>query len=120
MTHTAQVRASLAAIPRNRWRYKLAKLVVALGLGALLYFVALPQKWSVFVILGIAAAIGFCISEDVMKAIVKFLVAAVRDLAGALPTKSIAAAPSAAPTTALRSPDVLPSGKAYGNDQPPG
>lgn len=84
MTHTARVTASLQAIPRNRWRYKLGKLVIAAGLGALLYFVALPQKWPTSIVLAIAVAIGFGISEDAMKAIVRFLVAAIRDLLAAL------------------------------------
>jgi hypothetical protein len=97
MSHTAAVRASLAAIPRSRWRQKIARFVVALLLGALLYFVALPQKWSPLFVIGIAVAIGYCISSDLMAAIVKFLVAAIRDVAGALPTKTTTIAPPAAP-----------------------
>lgn len=84
MTHTSQVTASLKAIPRARWRYKLIKLVIAAGLLALLYFVAIPKDWSTAVVLAIAAAIGYCISEDFMRALVRFLVAAIRDVLAAI------------------------------------
>jgi len=84
MTHTSQVTASLQAIPRAKWRYKLTKLAIAAALVALLIYVALPKNWPPAVVLAIAAAIGFCVSEDVMKAIVRFLVAAIRDVLGAI------------------------------------
>lgn len=84
MTHTAKVRASLAEIPREKWRTKLQRLVIAAGLGALLYFVAIPKAWPLTVVLGLAAAIGYCISADFMKAIVRFLVAAIRDVLAAI------------------------------------
>jgi hypothetical protein len=84
MTHIAQVTTNLKAIPARRWRYKIGKLVIAALLGALLYFVALPKDWPVAVILAIAVAVGYCISEDVMKAIVRFLVAVIRDVLAAI------------------------------------
>lgn len=84
MSHTGQVRASLKTIPRAKWRYKLGKLVIAGGLGALLVFAALPKDWPLAVILAIAAAIGYCISEDLMRALVRFLVAAIRDVLAAI------------------------------------
>lgn len=83
-THTAAVTASLKAIPAHKWRRKLGQLVIAAGLAALLYFVALPEKWPSALILAIAAAIGYCISADVMTALVKFLVAAIRDVLAAI------------------------------------
>jgi hypothetical protein len=84
MTHTAKVRASLAEIPRKKWRLKLQRLAIAVGLAALLYFVAIPQKWPLAVILGIAGAIGYCISADFTRAIIRFLVAAIRDVLAAI------------------------------------
>lgn len=84
MTHTSQVTASLKAIPAHKWRRKVGQLVIAAGLGALLYFVALPGKWPSSLILAIAAAIGYCISADVMTALVRFLVAAIRDVLAAI------------------------------------
>lgn len=84
MTHTGQVRSSLTKIPAAKWRYKLGKLVIAAGLAALLIFVALPKDWPLPVILAITAAIGYCVSEDVMKALVRFIVAAIRDVLAAI------------------------------------
>lgn len=84
MTHTAQVTASLKVIPVRRWRQKIARLVIAAGLVALLIYVALPKSWPVSVQIAIAVAIGYCVSEDVMKAIVRFLVAAIRDVLAAI------------------------------------
>ena len=84
MTHTAKVTAEFKAIPRSRWRYKLTRLAIAAGLIALLVFVALPKDWSVGVDLGIAVAAGYCISEDLMRGVSKFLVALVRDMVNAI------------------------------------
>lgn len=84
MTYTAKVRASLAEIPRAKWHVKLAKLVIAAGLIALLVLVAIPKGWPVSVDLALAAAAGYCISTDVMRAIVQFLVAAIRDVLAAI------------------------------------
>jgi hypothetical protein len=84
MTHTSQVTASLKAIPAHKWRRKVGQLVIAAGLAALLYFIALPQKWPSTLILAIAGAIGYCVSADVMTALVKFLVAAIRDILAAI------------------------------------
>jgi hypothetical protein len=87
MSHTAQVTASLKTIPAHRWRQKIARLVIAAGLGALLYFVALPQHWSPALDLGLAAAIGYCVSADLMKALARFLVALIRDMLAAIKTE---------------------------------
>lgn len=93
MTHLAKVTAEMRAIPASKWRYKLGKFVIALGIGALFYFVALPQQWPMAVQLTLAVAIGYCISPDVMKAIVKFIVAGLRDVFAAIGGKGNGNAP---------------------------
>lgn len=117
MTHLSQATLSLKAIPAHKWRRKLGQLVIAAGLGALLYFVALPQKWPSALILALAAAIGYCISADVMTAVVKFIVAAIRDVLAAIKNGKQESA-------GLGTPPVFPTpplpGKTDGNVQPPG
>lgn len=97
MTHRQAVAAELRAIPAHRWRYKIAKLLIAVGLVALLYYVAIPQKWSPKLVLGIVAAIGYCVSEDFVKAFFKFAIAIARDLVALLPGKTDAPPPASPP-----------------------
>lgn len=95
MTHRAAVTDEFKAIPRHRWRYKIGRLVLAGGLIALLVFVALPKNWAVGVDLGIAVAAGYCISEDLTRGVVRFIVATVRDMVNAIAGKNGNPPPSA-------------------------
>jgi hypothetical protein len=108
MTHTAQVRASLAEIPAHKWRAKITRFVFALLLGALLCFVALPQHWSSTIVLVIAAAIGYCISADLMSALVRFLVAAIRDVVAAIGKNGATSPPPAPPPASPPAPRIGP------------
>lgn len=84
MSEIGKVTAELKAIPKYRWRGKFARLAIAAGLAALIVFVAIPKGWSTATILGLAAATGYCVSSDFMKALVGFITAAVRDFVNAL------------------------------------
>jgi hypothetical protein len=88
VNHRAQITAEFKAIPRRRWRYKLTRLAIALGLIALLVWVALPKNWSVWIDLGIAVAAGYCISEDLTRGVIRFIIAAVRDMVNAIAGKN--------------------------------
>lgn len=84
MTHLRRATQSAKAIPAEKWRQKIGKLVIAVGLLALIKYVALPEKWSPSLIIALAVAIGYCVSSDFMRMLVRFLVAAIRDVLAAI------------------------------------